>query len=269
MANSDELKLTDAEHRALAERLHQAIQLGQGIQPPSETLDYTLADAYRIRRKLVDCLIADGGRPKGHKIGFTSPRMQAMYGMSGPDFGQLLDSMFIPAGSAVAVSELSDTRVEAEIAFELARPLQGPGVTLEQAMDATRCVRACIEVIDSRVGALLAKAVDSIADNAGAGRVVLSAATFPPDAWRLDDIPVVMTVDGHTEEGVSGDVMGHPAAPLAWLANKLAEIDGLGGSLQAGDIVITGSSTRSVAVQAGSRLHATFGPLGSIDIDFT
>ncbi len=62
--------------------------------------------------------------------------------------------------------------------------------------------------------------------------------------------------------------MGHPAAPLAWLANKLPALGGLGGSLNAGDIVITGAPVRSTTVQAGSRLHATFGPLGSIDITF-
>jgi 2-keto-4-pentenoate hydratase len=67
---------------------------------------------------------------------------------------------------------------------------------------------------------------------------------------------------------MSGYVMGHPAAPLAWLANKLPELNGLGGALQAGDIVITGAPIRSVAVQAGSRLHATFGPLGAIDLVF-
>ena len=58
------------------------------------------------------------------------------------------------------------------------------------------------------------------------------------------------------------------AAPLAFLANKLAELDGLGGHLKAGDIVITGAPIRSVEVKAGSRLHADFGSLGTIDLDF-
>jgi 2-keto-4-pentenoate hydratase len=263
------LKLTPEHHRSIAERLHAAIKAGKGIDPPSESIDYGFEDAYRIRRLLVDLQIADGGRPCGHKIGFTSEAMQKMYGMSGPDFGQLLIPMILLAGVTVPASILSDARVEPELAFELDRPLAGPGVTIEDVLDATRCVRACVEVIDSRVGAMRAKAVDSIADNAGAGRVVLGSITLGPRDLALDDIGIGITVDGVSLQGRSGEVMGHPAAPVAWLANKLAGIGGIGGSINAGDIVISGSATRSLPVRAGSRLHAVFGPFGHIDIDFT
>ena len=130
-------------------------------------------------------------------------------------------------------------------------------------------VRAAIEVIDSRVGAMRAKAVDSIADNAGAGRVVLGEVALLPQANDLAGITIEMHVDGETQVGMSGDVMGNPAAAVAWLANKLAEIDGLGGQLEAGDIVMSGSAVRSVAVTAGSRLTSSFGPFGTIEIEFT
>lgn len=263
------LKLSDREHAAMAERIHRALRAGRGIDPPSETVDFTFDDAYRIRRKLVDRLIAEGGRPRGHKIGFTSEAMQKMYGMTGPDFGQLLDNMFVPLGEPVRVSHLSNTRVEPELAFELARPLTGPGVDVAAVLDATARVWAAVEVIDSRVGAMRAKANDSIADNAGAGWVILGAAPLPPKKLPLAEIPISATVDGETLGGMSGDVMGHPAAPVAWLANRLSEIDGLGGCLEAGAIVISGSCTRSMAVGAGSRLHARFGPLGAMDIAFT
>jgi 2-oxo-hept-3-ene-1,7-dioate hydratase len=45
-------------------------------------------------------------------------------------------------------------------------------------------------------------------------------------------------------------------------------LNGLGGHLKAGDIVITGAPVRSVEVRAGSKLHADFGPLGTIDLEF-
>lgn len=262
------MKLDDSQHAALAQKLHHAIKAGRGIDPPSETIDFTFEDAYRIRRKLVDLLIADGGKPKGHKIGFTSEAMQKMYGMTGPDFGILLHTMFADPAKPVSVSHLSNTRAEPELAFVLARPLKGPGVTIEAALAACNRVHAAIEVIDSRVGAMRAKANDSLADNAGAGWVVLSPTSMPPSALPLADIMMRIDIDGTVQEAKSGDVMGHPAAPLAWLANKLPELNGLGGELQAGDIVITGAPVRSVAVSAGSRLHATFGPLGAIDLSF-
>lgn len=261
--------LTDEQHRQMAERLHEAKRTGRGIVPPSEEIEYTLDDAYLVRRRFVDLMLAEGRTAKGHKIGFTSEAMQKMYGMTGPDFGQLLDDVFVPVGTAVPASSLADARVEAEIAFVLSAPLHGPGVTVEDVLGATEYVCAAIEVIDSRVGAMRAKAVDSIADNAGAGRVVLSQLHLDPRSVDLVGTPIEMHVDGEVQRGVSGDVMGSPAVAVAWLADKLASIGGLGGRLQAGDVVMSGSAVRSVAVRAGSRLSATFGAFGSIEIDFT
>ena len=97
---------------------------------------------------------------------------------------------------------------------------------------------------------------------------VLGSVSLAPDEVDLANINVTMDVDGDAQSAAATDVMGHPAAPLAWLANKLPELDGLGGSLQPGDIMITGAPVKSVAVKPGSRLHATFGPFGKIDIEF-
>lgn len=261
------MKLTDAEQQALADRLFQAVKAGQGVDPPSNTLDYDFDDAYRVRRKLVDHLISAGGRPKGHKIGFTSEAMQKMYGMTGPDFGILLDTMFTPEGQPVRVSHLSNTRAEPELAFELARPLEGK-VTIADVLPATARIWAAVEVIDSRVGAMKAKANDSLADNAGAGWVVLGSKPLTPAELDVTTLTLSMEVDGFAQSAPATDVMGHPAAPLAFLAGKLQELQGLGGHLKAGDIVITGAPVRSVEVKAGSRLHADFGPLGTIDLTF-
>lgn len=263
------LELTHEQHLHMARRLYEAKRTGRGIVPPSEELSYTLDDAYRVRRIFVDLMLADGRTTKGHKIGFTSEAMQKMYGMTGPDFGQLLDDVFVSVGEPVPASTLADARVEAEIAFVLRSPLRGPGATVADVLAATEYVCAAIEVIDSRVGAMRAKAVDSIADNAGAGKVVLSPLHLGPNDIDLTSIPIEMAVDVEVHRGVSGDVMGNPAAAVAWLANKLADIDGLGGQLESGDIVMSGSAVRSVAVSAGSRLSASFGALGIIDIEFT
>lgn len=261
------MKLTDAQQQALADRLFQAIRAGKGIEPPSKTLDYDFDDAYRVRRKLVDHLIAAGGRPKGHKIGFTSKAMQKMYGMTGPDFGILLDTMFTPEADPVRVSHLSNTRAEPELAFELARPLEGR-VTIEEVLAATARIWAAVEVIDSRVGAMKAGATDSLADNAGAGWVILGSKPLTPGEVDLAALTLSIDIDGFALSAPATDVMGHPAAPLAFLAGKLADLQGLGGHLKAGDIVITGAPVRSVEVKAGSRLHADFGPLGTIDLTF-
>jgi 2-oxo-hept-3-ene-1,7-dioate hydratase len=263
------MNMTTATQRALAAQIFEAMRTGVGIAPPSRTIDFDFEDAYHIRRMFVDMMIAAGGRPCGHKIGFTSAAMQQLYGMSGPDFGILLDTMFTSSNQPVRVSHLCDTRAEPELAFELARPLQGPATTIAEVIAATKYVWAAIEVIDSRVGALQAKATDSLADNAGTGWVVLGHTPIAPDQIDWHSVMLTMTVDGNSQHAPVCDVMEHPAAPLAFLANKLSTLDGLGGSLNAGDIVITGSPMRSVAVSAGSILHADFGIFGHMQLTFS
>ena len=262
------MKLTSADHQQLAAQIFQAQQAGQYIVPPSRTIDYDFDDAYQIRRRFVDMQIAAGGIPKGHKLGFTSPAMQQLYGMSGPDFGILLDNMFCSGDQPVRVKHMSDTRAEPEIAFELARPLTGPGITIADVLAATARVWPAIEIINSRVGGLLASANDSLADNAGTGLVVMGKKSLHPDQIDWASLMVSMSIDGFVQRVSANNVMGHPAAPLAFLANKLAELDGLGGSLKAGDIVITGSPMQSVPMIAGMRLHAHFGQLGGMELTF-
>ena len=262
------MKLTDSEQQALADRLFDAVRVGRGIDPPSSTIDYDFDDANCVRRKLVDHLIAAGGNPKGHKIGFTSEAMQKMYGMTGPDFGILLDNMFTPEDEPVRVKHMSNTRAEPEIAFELARPLEGAALSVVDVLAATAWLRGAVEVIDSRVGAMKAKANDSLADNAGAGWVILGKTALRSDQVDMAGLTLTMDVDGNRQSALATDVMGHPAAPLAFLAGKLAELRGLGGHLKAGDIIITGAPVRSVEVKPGSRLNAGFGPLGTIDLTF-
>ena len=67
------------------------------------------------------------------------------------------------------------------------------------------------------------------------------------------------------ETGVAAGVLGHPALGVAWLANKLGQH---GVALEAGHIVLAGSFTRVVHARKGDTLHADFGQLGGIALQF-
>jgi 2-keto-4-pentenoate hydratase len=67
------------------------------------------------------------------------------------------------------------------------------------------------------------------------------------------------------DRGVGAAVMGHPAEPVAWLANKLADF---GQVLAAGSIVMPGALCRALEVAAGDSVTAHFGPLGSVSVRF-
>lgn len=262
------MSLDAAGHRALADRILEAMRTGVGIEPPRLSLPLELEDSYAVQRVVIDELLAAGDRVSGFKIGFTSRAMQEMYGVDEPDFGRLLASMDVPPGGTIVTDGLVDPRIEPEVAFVLSHDLRGPGVDVEAVLAATATVHASFEVIDSRVGSERAKGVDSIADNAGAGRVVLAAEGFDPRGVDLAALAITMDAAGEHHEGLGEAAFGHPAASVAWLANKLAEVGEVGGTLDAGHVVLSGSVTRSVAMAAGQTARGSFGALGELEVHF-
>ncbi|OYO14989.1 2-oxopent-4-enoate hydratase [Enemella evansiae] len=257
------------QYQQLAADLLQAYQTKQPIPPLREQLPgMTVEDAYAIQQIQEKQLADAGGRLIGRKIGLTSLAMQQALGVDSPDFGFMFDDdRFIGHENAHFDSKnFIQPKVEPEFAFVLRKDLQGPGVTLADAVDAIDTVHMAIEIIDSRVADWNIKLVDTVADNASYGAIAWSE-----EALRLDkdDLPIVqctISVDGETKgSGTGADVMGHPAAPLQWLANTLGE-HGVG--LSAGQVILPGSFCAAVAVQAGNSVTADYGQLGSFTINF-
>ena len=61
-------------------------------------------------------------------------------------------------------------------------------------------------------------------------------------------------------------VLNHPATGVAWLADKISADDE---QLNAGDVVLAGSFTRSTPTVAGDNIHADYWPLGTVSFRYT
>ncbi len=82
----------------------------------------------------------------------------------------------------------------------------------------------------------------------------------------IEDAGGIMYRNSEIEEtGVAAGVLGHPALGVAWLANKLGQH---GVALEPGHLVLAGSFTRVVFAKKGDTLHADFGALGGIAVQF-
>ena len=178
---------------------------------------------------------------RGRKVGLTSRPMQRLLGVDEPDFGVLLDDMFVEDGDEIALETLLQPRVEAEMAFVMARDLAGPGVTVADALTAVAGVLPAIEVVDSRIADWRITLVDTIADNASCGGSSSAARSPPSTALDLRLIGMLLYRNGvPIDSGAGAAALGNPARCVAWLANKLGE---LGSGLRRGDIVLPGACT--------------------------
>ena len=118
---------------------------------------------------------------------------------------------------------MNEPLVETELAFVLGAPLVGPGVNAVDVIRATEFVLPCIEVVDTRQrGRGPNRLVDSIADAAACGRVVLGGCPARLTDVDIRRIGASLSINGSVEQsGVASAVMGNPINAVAWLANKL------------------------------------------------
>jgi|SRR4051794_15657960 2-keto-4-pentenoate hydratase len=253
--------------RDLADRLWQAQLERTPIDPLTRSRpDLSVEDAYAIQTHNVQRRIAAGAEVRGRKLGLTSPAMQQLLGVAEPTFGVLFNDMLVPDGAETAHSDLLQPRAEGEIAFRMGTDLAGPGVTTAQALAAVDAVLPAIEIGDSRIVDWRIRLVDTIADNASSGRLVLGPQRAT-DALDLRLVGMLFHRNGvPIDSGAGAAVLGDPVRAVAWLANRLGE---LGSGLQAGDVVLSGALHRMVAVRPGDVVRAEFAHLGSVSVRFS
>jgi 2-keto-4-pentenoate hydratase len=256
--------LSDGQIAEAAGALHEA-ELGGSLIPPISTSypDADVDDAYRIAMAVTELKVAAGRIVKGHKIGLTSKAMRSLTGATEPDYGTLFDDWFVLEGDIVPRTTMNDPLVEIELAFVLGAPLVGPGVNAVDVIRATDFILPCIEVVDTRQqGRGPNRLVDSIADAAACGRVVLGGCPARLTDLDIRRVGASLSINGTIEQsGVASAVMGNPINAVAWLANKLYEF---GVEPQAGHVVLSGSFVKAVPFAAGDSVVALFDRLGEV-----
>lgn len=227
----------------------------------------TLEDAYRIQQLNVERRLASGDRLLGHKIGLTAAPMQEKFGVSEPDYGHLLASMWRAEDQPFHLDELIDPQVEVEPAFVLGKALMGPGLTIDDVIDATDYVCACFEVIDSRIIDWRIKLPDTVADNGSSSRFVLGRQHVDPHALALENLKTTLEIDGElVDTGNTGAILGHPALGIAWLGNKLAEF---GVPLEVGHIVLPGTCIQCYRIAGHEHARGWIEGLGDVSVELT
>lgn len=265
--------MTPDDHRAAAKALLQAEATRQQIgllslAYPGMTLD----DAYAVQAELVAMKRAQGRRGIGWKIGLTSRAMQEALKIDTPDSGVLLDDMLFADGATVPAGRFIQPRVEAEIAFLMARDLAGADTTRDEVIAATAHVAPALEILDTRIQRAdpatgRARIItDTVSDNAANAGIVLGPQRHAFDAHDLRWVGAVVKRDGVVEEtGLGAGVLDDPVTGILWLVHRLARY---GQGLSAGEIVLSGSFIRPIEAPAGSRFEADFGPFGQVRISF-
>lgn len=206
----------------------------------------------------------------GWKIAATSKAGQQHIGVDGPIAGRLLTEKCFANGCTIALAGNSMRLAEPEFAFRVGRALEPrtSSYTIDDVVAAMDALIPAIEIPDTRL-ANFVTAGDAalIADNA-CGREFVEGVASGAD-WRGVDLSkhVVRANVGarYSRDGIGANVLGDPRIALTWLVNELS---GLGITLNAGEILTTGTCMPPLPVEPGDEVVIDFGILGNVRARF-
>ncbi|WP_219413347.1 2-keto-4-pentenoate hydratase [Pseudonocardia nigra] len=248
----------------LAERLRAAQTDGTRLDR-TEAAEFDIETGHGVQDAGRALRIAAGDRLAGRKVGVTSAAAQQAIGAEEPVAGYLMASTVVPAGAPFDCAGLVAPRVEVEVAFVLAAPLQGADLTPSDVLAATKHLALALEVVDSRWEGGPASVGALVADDVSAAGVILGAEADPA-APDLPGLRVTARIGDATVTGDAGNVLGDPARAVALLC---ADLHRRGERLEAGDLVLSGALVGPTPFAPGDTVVADFGALGTLEARFT
>ncbi|KIU46360.1 MULTISPECIES: hydratase [Bradyrhizobium] len=236
----------------------------------------TLRQAYQITPLLRAAFEAEGERMTGRKIGFTNRQMWSAFGVQSPIWGyttsrtthDLIDVR------AVSLAEFAEPRIEPEIIFGL-KAAPKPAMTDEALIDCLEWISLGFEVVQSIYPGWKFSAPDTIAANGLHGKLLIGprhAIAPRRTQWirQLSAFEIDLFCDGELlQRGGGALVLDSPLNALRELIGLLAA-DPTNPSLEAGEVVSTGTLTLATPVKPGERwiARATGIPLDEISVRF-
>lgn len=230
--------------------------------------------AYAVQQGLVQARIATGVDVVGRKIGATSEAVQRQLGVDQPDFGYLLSDMDVSegtsdrAGTPISMRTLVQPRVEAEVAFVLARDIDAPEeeITLELVREAVQVALPALEIVDSRIEDWDIGFTDTVADNASSGLFVVGRDGLPLSGIEPRDVTMSLTInDVELSSGTGAACLGDPLEALRWLAVQAARF---GDPLRAGHLILSGALGPFVPFAPGDRVTASISGFAPLSVSF-
>jgi 2-oxo-3-hexenedioate decarboxylase/2-keto-4-pentenoate hydratase len=229
------------------------------------------AEAYEIQAVL-HTLLAEAGRGEvaGHKIGCTTPTMQAYLEIPRPAAGGVFDSTVQLLDGSFRYADFVRPGVECELAVRLSRQLDSGDAPFERGeiRASVGSIMAAIELVENRYsdwGSLGAPTL--IADDFFGAGCVLGAEREPwQDEVDLSLISARMTINGvEVGAGVGSDILGDPLTALVWLVNEMARH---GRSFRRGEFVLLGSLVQTHWVEQHDVVVVENDPLGRVTARF-
>jgi 2-keto-4-pentenoate hydratase len=205
----------------------------------------------------------------GWKVGATSKEVQTLLGTTEPIYAPVFKSGVFRSPATIPARDFQHRFLESEFIFEFGKglPTRQTPYSRDDIIDAVDALFPGFEIISPRFRSLTGHHVFTVvADSVANGGAVLGRICTD---WRHVDLAsqsVVLSIGGaERQRGTGALALGHPLNVLDWFVSVLSRN---GGSIEAGQFVMTGTVTGVHAPDLGQTAKTDFGPLGMIEAVF-
>ena len=226
--------------------------------------DFGFDDAYRVTAALRAMRSARGEKVVGRKIGFTNRTIWAEHGLAAPIWGDMYDTTVAPIADRreISASAFIEPRIEPEIVFKLAAPLEA-GMTEDDILGATEWVAHGFEIVQSIYAGWRFKPADGVAAGGLHGALLIGephrVAPGEADVFgrALGDFRVALAKNGtEVDKGIGANVLGGPLSAMKHLV-ALLDRDRANPPVAGGEIITTGTLTKAFPIAAGETWTTT------------
>ena len=245
--------------QAIAEEAFAVLGTGRQVAPFSTRFPgFGMDDAYRVTAAVRGMREARGERSLGRKIGFTNRTIWAEYNVHAPIWGYVYDgTVHDLAGldTGFSLEGLAEPRIEPEIVFGLAHAPR-PDMDEHDLLGCIDWVAHGFEIVQSIFPGWAFVAPDTVAAYGLHGALFIGprhAVASQAAAWQRDltAFEVALLRNGTpADQGRAANVLDGPVFALRHLVEVL-DRDEVNPPLAAGEIITTGTLTRSFPVATG------------------
>ncbi len=237
-----------------------------------------IAQAYQKALNVRSLRIARGEQPRGYKIGFTNRSIWPRYNATAPIWGTVYDSTlsFCEGSSSLSLAGICQPRIEPEAVLTL-RATPPERCTLDELFNCVESIASGFEIVQSHLKDWKFALPDAVADGSLHARLVVgNKVAIHRIAHNAEDFCQLLAVckvsllcdAKHMDTGAGVSVLGDPLNALLHFVHEIQACPGAP-TLQAGDVITTGTWTDAFPVSAQQTWKAKFdSPLSPLVLNF-
>ena len=224
--------------------------------------DLSLEESYRVQDVVASRRVAEGEVVAGYKVGCTSARIRAQFGLSEPISGRLFHPFVHEEGVVLDWTSFANCALEPEMVLQIGCDLSGQDLSEAELRDGIASVRVGLEVHNYTFWQGFPTVQELVCSGGIHACLVVGSDSCSPDELNFREEAFSLSINGGLRASERAEaIMGGPLHSLRWLVEWLTT---RGEVLPRGALVIPGSPTELISLTEDAEVEVEIAGVGKV-----